>query len=219
MNRRDFFKRLAAVTAVGTAGVLVGQELDLERLLWVPGEKSYFLPPPKPLITDVDLLAQEYKHLVDPLLALKCGVYHQVHTAVGLVESDAQWNVIRVGGKKVSAEEAARHRLNHFSRHGHARNVGPVEVAQMTQQILGERFAAGWSFADATAGLSGPVSGLPLIAYDAGAWAHAGQGAPHYGWPVDKSVAVGRDNPTPTTDAVEILRKRYGVIATDGWKL
>jgi hypothetical protein len=40
MNRRDFFKR----TAVVAAGLVVGAELDVEKLLWVPKQKTYFLP-------------------------------------------------------------------------------------------------------------------------------------------------------------------------------
>lgn len=36
MNRREFIKLLAL-------GV-VGQELDIDRLLWVPGQKTIFLP-------------------------------------------------------------------------------------------------------------------------------------------------------------------------------
>lgn len=37
MNRRSFFGSLAALTA--------GMALDPERLLWVPGQKTIFLPP------------------------------------------------------------------------------------------------------------------------------------------------------------------------------
>lgn len=39
MNRRDFLKRL-----MGGAAAVVAHELDLDRLLWVPGEKTIFLP-------------------------------------------------------------------------------------------------------------------------------------------------------------------------------
>ena len=37
MNRRQFFK----LTAVASVGLV----LDPERLLWVPGQKTIFLPP------------------------------------------------------------------------------------------------------------------------------------------------------------------------------
>ncbi len=39
MNRRDFLR------GVLTAAVATGHVLDLDRLLWVPGERSFFLPP------------------------------------------------------------------------------------------------------------------------------------------------------------------------------
>lgn len=40
MNRRGFLKLLG----YGAAGAVAAQELDLDRLLWVPGEKTIFLP-------------------------------------------------------------------------------------------------------------------------------------------------------------------------------
>jgi hypothetical protein len=48
MNRRSFL-RLAGVAAAGFA-------LDPERLLWVPGRKTFFLPPSKPIIPNPILL-------------------------------------------------------------------------------------------------------------------------------------------------------------------
>ncbi len=44
MNRRGFLKSLAAAVA-GVAAY----EADPERLLWVPGAKTFFLPPAKPV--------------------------------------------------------------------------------------------------------------------------------------------------------------------------
>lgn len=43
MNRRSFL-RLAGIGAAGMA-------LDPERLLWVPGQKTFFLPTVKPYVT------------------------------------------------------------------------------------------------------------------------------------------------------------------------
>lgn len=43
MNRRAFLSTLAAA--------LTGAALDPERLLWVPGKKTIFLPPPKKIIS------------------------------------------------------------------------------------------------------------------------------------------------------------------------
>lgn len=46
MNRRAFLKTLAAAAAGAVAA-----EFDPERLLWVPGQKTFFLPPEKRLVT------------------------------------------------------------------------------------------------------------------------------------------------------------------------
>src|SRR5215510_12386188 len=40
LNRRQFLRLLAS----GVAGTIASQELDWDRLLWVPGEKRIFLP-------------------------------------------------------------------------------------------------------------------------------------------------------------------------------
>lgn len=41
MNRRGFLRSLLS----GTAGAIAAHTLDLDRLLWVPGERTIFLPP------------------------------------------------------------------------------------------------------------------------------------------------------------------------------
>lgn len=51
MNRRDFLRRLVVGTVGATASIAAGLELDPERLLWVPGQKTFFLPP-APSIAD-----------------------------------------------------------------------------------------------------------------------------------------------------------------------
>lgn len=42
MNRRDFLRGLLTVAAGSVSG-----QLDIDRLLWVPGEKTIFIPSPK----------------------------------------------------------------------------------------------------------------------------------------------------------------------------
>lgn len=42
MNRRDFLRGLLTVAAGSVSG-----QLDIDRLLWVPGEKKIFIPSPK----------------------------------------------------------------------------------------------------------------------------------------------------------------------------
>lgn len=45
MNRRGFLRAFLA----GTVGLVAGAELDLDKLLWVPGAKTIFLPDVKVL--------------------------------------------------------------------------------------------------------------------------------------------------------------------------
>jgi hypothetical protein len=59
MNRRKF---LAWMTGTA-AGVALAPTLDLERLLWVPGEKAIFLPPA--VIVDLDWYRT---HILEPAL-------------------------------------------------------------------------------------------------------------------------------------------------------
>lgn len=44
MDRRSFLRALLT----GAAGAIAAHELDLDRLLWVPGERTFFLPSPSP---------------------------------------------------------------------------------------------------------------------------------------------------------------------------
>lgn len=57
MNRRDFLKYLLATP--------IAYQLDVEKLLWVPGEKTIFLPSPH--LSYSQILALEYKRII-PLL-------------------------------------------------------------------------------------------------------------------------------------------------------
>lgn len=51
MNRRDFLKLIA----LGIAS----HELDIDKLLWVPGEKKIFLPPEGVSISDIVAVEME----------------------------------------------------------------------------------------------------------------------------------------------------------------
>lgn len=54
MNRRSFLR----VLGLGAAGAAVGAlELDPERALWVPGQKTFFLPEPRIGMPAIDLAA------------------------------------------------------------------------------------------------------------------------------------------------------------------
>ncbi len=48
MNRRTFLAWLAGTAA----GAAAAHTLDLEKLLWVPGQKNIFIPPPPTILTD-----------------------------------------------------------------------------------------------------------------------------------------------------------------------
>jgi hypothetical protein len=59
INRRGFLKRLAA-SSTAVAGAFA---IDPERLLWVPGAKTIFLPAEKPLITGAAEVAKAYQDI------------------------------------------------------------------------------------------------------------------------------------------------------------
>lgn len=44
MNRRAFLERLGFGTVAAAAAAAATGVLDIERLLWIPGEKTIFLP-------------------------------------------------------------------------------------------------------------------------------------------------------------------------------
>lgn len=55
LNRRFFLAALAS----GAFGGAVAHTLDLDRLLWVPGAKRFFLPPVNQFVT-VDYVCREF---------------------------------------------------------------------------------------------------------------------------------------------------------------
>ena len=136
MNRRSFLHRMTMGVA---AAVAVAADLDPEKLLWVPGARTIFLPPEKRLVTGEEAVAA-FKEVQSKPIAAE----HFTHTAAGTVVSDAYWNVISVNGRRVSAAEAAWLRLNHFSRHGGSSQRGSADHQAMTDQVVAQRVLAGW---------------------------------------------------------------------------
>ncbi len=63
MDRRRFLAWLGGTAA----GVAIAPTLDLDRLLWVPGEKTIFLPALQPI--NLDEFAREWLKLVENNLA------------------------------------------------------------------------------------------------------------------------------------------------------
>lgn len=139
MRRRSFFKWLATAAAT----VVGSQDLDLDRLLWVPGEKTFFLPPEKPIVHGADAV-RVYEQQVVPSI-YKDG-RREIHTAMGWVVVDAKENVLSIGGRPVSAVEAARARLTMFNR----RNPIRGNMVETVSQIISDRVAAGWPLSTAS---------------------------------------------------------------------
>jgi hypothetical protein len=67
MNRRRFFAWLFGTAA----GVALGHTLDLDKLLWVPGEKTIFLPPEPKIIRETlrpgDYFTIEGAYAINPV--------------------------------------------------------------------------------------------------------------------------------------------------------
>ena len=55
-SRRAFLVALAS----GLAGLVAGAELDLDRLLWVPGQRKIFLPPAPSLEIYLNFVVELY---------------------------------------------------------------------------------------------------------------------------------------------------------------
>jgi hypothetical protein len=55
MNRRDFLKLLLSAP--------IAYELDIDKLLWVPGQKTIFLPSPKKILTITEIVAIELERI------------------------------------------------------------------------------------------------------------------------------------------------------------
>lgn len=93
MNRRDFFKWLGAAGAsLAAAG-----EFDLERLLWVPGHKTIFLPTvtiPEPALVDKVLAAH----------GVRVPRYTITTREVGTMLFDKDWQLLN--GKELMAKPA-----------------------------------------------------------------------------------------------------------------
>ncbi len=79
LNRRDFLRRLGFGTVAAAAAA--SGVLDIERLLWVPGEKTIFVPPPvAPLsqtFTMGDVFTIDGVYVVNPSTLNPTGILQQ----------------------------------------------------------------------------------------------------------------------------------------------
>lgn len=144
MKRREFFKWLAA----GAATIVGASEVDIDRLLWVPGEKTIFLPPEKTFVVghEAERLYNYYLNNAAEVVGLSPKmplVGREVSTAMGRITLDAFENVVAVNGRVVSAREAAHLRATSFTRNN---RIHPsVNMADEVARVISERTAAGWA--------------------------------------------------------------------------
>ena len=124
VTRRGFLQSLMAATASALA-----YDVDPERLLWVPGQKTIFLPPAKPtqIVTATEI----------PSNVSLVGE-RTVHTAMGRAVFDAHWNLLKLGSRKItSAYDAAM--LQHNAYQGRWKQP-PVDLVS---RVAAARAAAG----------------------------------------------------------------------------
>lgn len=65
LSRRTFLRFLAS----GVAGTVASAELDIDRLLWIPGTKTFFIPE-NPTISLSQIVAMEMERILPTLVTL-----------------------------------------------------------------------------------------------------------------------------------------------------
>jgi hypothetical protein len=87
VNRRDFLR----LVGLGAAGAALAATIDPEQLLWVPGAKTFFLPPARPVVmfsdhfSVGDLFTIEGRYAINPL-TLKSTGHLQSFIVTGFTE-------------------------------------------------------------------------------------------------------------------------------------
>jgi hypothetical protein len=117
-SRRAFLTRLVAGTAALTAASLVdleGFEQDPERLLWVPGQKTFFLPPLESMRSGDEALEDFATIQKRSLKDVLTGPTRHVQTRRGVLTFDAAWNIIGLNGRRLTAAEATQLRQESFA--------------------------------------------------------------------------------------------------------
>src|SRR5207253_2407370 len=85
----DFVARLLA----GASGLAITSTFDVDRLLWVPGAKTYFLPSPALAPLSLDWIAQEAARILSRQLRFSAYAYAERRHAV-LTERTAWKQVV-----------------------------------------------------------------------------------------------------------------------------
>jgi hypothetical protein len=65
LNRRSFLRLLVS----GVAGTVASAELDIDRLLWIPGAKTFFIPN-NPTISLGQIVAMEMERILPSIVTL-----------------------------------------------------------------------------------------------------------------------------------------------------
>lgn len=146
MNRRAFLSRLVTGAAAITAASLVDLEgfgLDVERLLWVPGQKTFFLPPTESFVSGADAVKDFETIQQRPLQEVLKGARH-VRTRRGILTFDAAWNIIGLEGRRLTAAEATQLRQESFAPWGGRWTDPNVSVTEpdiiAARAAMGERY-------------------------------------------------------------------------------
>lgn len=149
MDRRSFLRRLVSGAAVATATTLVGlPALDLEafvedpeRLLWVPGQKTFFLPPTESLISGDEALTGWKAIQQQSIHEILKGQFREIKVRRGTILFDSAWNIVAFNGRRVSAREATELRQESFAPWGGKWKDPNVTVTEA--EILAARVDAG----------------------------------------------------------------------------
>lgn len=139
-GRRDFLKALG-IGAASLAGAAVLGD-TVAKALWVPGAKTFFLPPEKgPIVSGQDAVTA-MRQIVEADPALRGQGVHVVYTGVGECTFDKDWNLLVVHGKRVTAMEAARLQSSNYQ-HGIQPRHTARELQQLAREIEARRTLAG----------------------------------------------------------------------------
>lgn len=131
-SRRSFLTRLAA----GAAAALAATQLDPDKLLWIPGQKTFFLPPEKRLVHGTEAvseLSRREQTTIADAIERKTGIQnparYRLSNNAGHFEFDDRWTMLKANGKTVTIDEAARYHATLFQR----RNVEYMTDAEQRQ--------------------------------------------------------------------------------------
>lgn len=151
MDRRGFLKAFSLGVGAVAGAALIG---DVDKALWTPGAKTFFLPPEKaPVIGGPEALAAVKEMRLGDIKdeahfkALTRGEFpiaaHEVPTGAGRARFDANWNLLTLNGRPVTAHEAAVLQSSTYSGwRSNARHT-PAELRQLAQEIRARRELAG----------------------------------------------------------------------------